>query len=86
MILAVAIILGLIGLAVHVFWLGSIVLMSVLLGLLAADVKGRRGGGVVSELVAEAKDMAGDITNAGAAEPEAPQAGFPVAAAASPVR
>ena len=63
-ILALAIICGLIGLAVHVFGLASIVLMSVLLGLIAADVRGRRGRGVISELVAEAKNVAEDITSA----------------------
>jgi hypothetical protein len=63
-ILALAIICGLIGLAAHVFMLASIVLMSVLLGLIAADVRGRRGRGVISELVAEAKNVADDITSA----------------------
>lgn len=67
-ILALAILLGLVGLAVHVVWLGSIVLMSVLLGLIAADVRGRRGRGVISVLVAEAKNVAEDVTSGGSLE------------------
>jgi hypothetical protein len=65
-ILVLALILGLIGLAFHVVWLGSIVLMSVLLGLIAADVRGRGGRGVNAELVAEANNVGEDITGGGA--------------------
>jgi hypothetical protein len=52
---------GLLGLAVHVFWLASIVAMSVALGLIAADVRGR---GVLPELAAEAKGVVAEIANA----------------------
>jgi hypothetical protein len=66
-ILALAILLALIGLAVHIVLLGAIVLMAVLLGLLAADIRSGRGRGVISELVAEAKHVAEDISSGGAA-------------------
>jgi hypothetical protein len=61
--LAAAIVLGLAGLAVHVLWLAAIVLMSVLLGLIAADMRVRGGGGVVNELVAGVKSIAGNGTD-----------------------
>jgi hypothetical protein len=67
--LAVAILLGLIGLAVHVLWFGSIVLMSVLFGLIASGLRGQRGG-VIAEMattvMVEAKSVADGISNSGA--------------------
>jgi uncharacterized membrane protein len=64
-ILALALLCGLVGLAVHVFWFVSIVLMAVLLGLAAAALRRRPGSGVVSEVVAEAKSVATEISSAG---------------------
>ena len=58
-ILCLALVCGLVGLAVHVFWFVSIVLMAVLLGLTAAAVRRRPGHGVVSEVLAEAKSRGG---------------------------
>jgi hypothetical protein len=60
-VLALALAFGLLGLAVHVFWLVAIVLMSVTLGLIAAEVRGR---GVLPELAAEAKSLAAEISSA----------------------
>jgi hypothetical protein len=69
--LALAILLGLIGLAVHVMWFGSIVLMSVLFGLIASGLRGQRGG-VIAEMattvIVEAKSVADGISNSGAKE------------------
>ena len=64
-ILVLAIVFGLIGLAVHVFALASIVLMSVLLGLIAAGIRNHRDGSVIAELTAEAKDALTDMTGRG---------------------
>ena len=61
MILVSALVFGLLGLAIHVFWLASIVLISIALGLIAADVRGR---GVLPEVVAEAKSVAAEIASA----------------------
>jgi hypothetical protein len=69
-ILALALVFGLIGFAVHAFGLAAIVLMAVLLGLIASGLRGRRGGGVISEVAtavsAEAKNLAEDIASVGA--------------------
>jgi hypothetical protein len=59
-IIALALVCGLLGLAVHVFWLAAIVLMSVLFGLIAANVRGGRG--VIPELVAEVQGVADDLS------------------------
>jgi len=68
-ILALALICGLLGLAVHVMWFAAIVLMAVLLGLIASQLRGPRGGGVVSGVVStvivEAKSVGEDIARAG---------------------
>jgi hypothetical protein len=60
-ILALALVLGLFGLFLHALWLGAIVLMAVLLGWGAAELRGRRGSGVISEVVAEAKSVVDDV-------------------------
>jgi hypothetical protein len=69
--LALAILLGLIGLAVHVLWFGSIVLMSVLFGLISSGLRGQRGG-VIAEMattvMVEAKSVADGISSGGAKE------------------
>lgn len=66
-ILALALLFGVIGLALHFFWFPSILLMALLFGLSASELRSRRGGGVISEVVttvvAEAKGVAEDITN-----------------------
>jgi cobalamin synthase len=63
--LLLALILGLIGLAVHVLWVVAIVLMALLLGLMASGVSSRRRGGVIADVAAvvatEAKSFASDI-------------------------
>jgi len=67
----VALICGLLGLAVHVLWFAAIVLMAVLLGLIASQLRDRRGGGVVSAVVStvmvEAKSVGEDIARGGSA-------------------
>jgi hypothetical protein len=73
-VLALAIALGLIGLAVHFLWIPAIVLMSVLFGLIASGLRGQRGGGVISEItttvMAEAKSVTEGISEPGTKEPE----------------
>ena len=68
-ILALALVFALIGLAVHVLWIPAIVLMSVLFGWIASELRGRSGGGVISEVattvMVEAKGVAEGIANAG---------------------
>jgi hypothetical protein len=59
-IVGLALVCGLLGLVVHVFWLAAIVLMSVLFGLIAANVRGR---GVIPELMAEAQGIADNLSN-----------------------
>jgi hypothetical protein len=59
-IIGLALVCGLLGLVVHVFWLAAIVLMSVLFGLIAANVRGGRG--VIPELVAEVQGIADDLS------------------------
>lgn len=69
--LAMAILLGFIGVAVHVVWFGSIVLMSILFGLIASGLRGQRGG-VIAEMattvMVEAKSVADGISGSGAKE------------------
>jgi hypothetical protein len=60
-ILALALVLGLFGLIIHALWLGAIVLMALLLGWGAAELKGHRGRGVISQVVAEAKNVVADV-------------------------
>jgi hypothetical protein len=68
-ILGLALLFGLIGEAVRVLWLASIVLMAILFGLIAAELRGRRagGGGVISDVVTtvmtEAKNVAEEISS-----------------------
>jgi hypothetical protein len=58
----VAIVLGGVGLAFHSLWIAAVVLMAVLWGYMASDIRSR-GGGVVSDLVGtvvgEAKEVVG---------------------------
>jgi hypothetical protein len=63
LILGFALLFGLIGLAVHFLWFISIVFMALLAGLIAADIRGARGRGIISEVVAEAKIVVEEISN-----------------------
>jgi len=59
-VLALALLFGFIGFAVHFFWLAAIVLMAVLFGLMAARLRSGKGGlvsGVVATVVAEARSV-----------------------------
>jgi hypothetical protein len=72
--LALALLFGVIGFAVHFLWFGAIVLMAVLLGLIVSEMRSRRGRGVISEVVTtvmvEAKSVAEAIASGGGNEPE----------------
>jgi hypothetical protein len=63
-VLALTFICGLIGFAVHFLWFAAVLLMAVLLGLAAAELRAGRRRGVISEVAAEAKNVAADITSA----------------------
>lgn len=71
-ILALALLFGAIGFAVHFFWFPSILLMAVLFGLSASELRSQRGGGVISEVVStvvsEAKGIAEDAMSAEASQ------------------
>ena len=62
-VLALAFAFGLTGFAVHVLWFVAVVLMAVLLGLSAAELRGHRRRGVISEVVTEVKNVAEDLTS-----------------------
>jgi MMPL family len=65
--LAVALICALLALAVEAFAYISVVLMSVLLGLMASNLRSTRvRGGVIAEVVVEAKSLRADILSSGA--------------------
>lgn len=72
--LGLALVFGLAGLAVHFLWVGSIVVMAVLLGLNASGLRGRGDRGVISEVVSEVKIMAQEVTRTDEPEPVAPEA------------
>jgi hypothetical protein len=62
-ILSVAIIFGLAGFAVHVLWIGAVVVMALLWGYIAAGLeRSRRGGGVISDVATTVADEARDLT------------------------
>ena len=79
--LALAILFGVIGFAVHFLWFGSIVLMAILLGLIVSEMRGRRGKSVISEVVTtvmvEAKSVADALASGGdkVPEPDGPSSG-----------
>ena len=79
--LALAILFGVIGFAVHFLWFGAIVLMAVLLGLIVSEMRSRRGKSVISEVVTtvmvEAKSVAEAIASGAdkVPEPEGPSSG-----------
>jgi hypothetical protein len=63
-VLVLALVFSLAGFEVRALWLVSIVLMTLLLGLMAAGLRGADGGGsVISEVVAEAKILREDIAS-----------------------
>jgi Flp pilus assembly protein TadB len=72
--LALAILFGVIGFAVHFLWFGSIVLMAVLLGLIVSEMRSRRGKSVIADVVTtvmvEAKNVAEAIASGGDKVPE----------------
>jgi hypothetical protein len=69
-ILTLALLFGLIGFGLHFLWFVSVVLMALLLGLFASELRGRAGGGVVSDVAnavrEEAHNVAQEVTGAGA--------------------
>ena len=68
-VLALAFICGLVGFAVHFFWFAAVLLMAVLLGLAAAELRAGRRRGLISEVAAEAKNVAADLTSTEEPEP-----------------
>jgi hypothetical protein len=62
-VLSAALLLGLFGFLLHILWFGSVVLMAVLLGQIATDFQGRRGGGAISEVVGTAVDEAREVVH-----------------------
>jgi hypothetical protein len=67
--LSLAIIFGLIGLAAHVLWIVSIVLMALLWGFIASELgSSRREGGVISDVVtavvSETRDVTKEVSHA----------------------
>jgi hypothetical protein len=69
LLLSVAIILGLVGFAVHVLWIGAVVLMALLWGYIASGLESsRRRGGVISDVattvVVEARNLTKEVSNA----------------------
>jgi len=70
-ILALALVFGVIGFAVHFFWFPAIVLMAALFGLIASGLRGTRGG-VFSEVVATVMTETRNIAEATAPDAERP--------------
>jgi hypothetical protein len=64
--MAIALVLGLIGFAVHFLWFAAIVMMSILFGLMASELRARRSRGVIVEVVdavvTEAKNVVEAVT------------------------
>jgi hypothetical protein len=56
---------GVLGLAIHLFWIVSIVLMALLAGLIGAEARHQRGHGLVAEVVAEARAAIDDMGKPG---------------------
>ena len=69
--LALAMVLGALGFVVHLFWIGALVVMAVMLGSMVAQRQGnpRRGGGVVSEVVAAVVDEVREIADSASGSP-----------------
>jgi hypothetical protein len=63
LILSVAIIFGLAGFAVHVLWIGAVVVMALLWGYIAAGLESsRRGGDVIFDVATTVADEARGLT------------------------
>ena len=67
---ALALIFGFIGLAVHVVWIVAIVLMAILFGLLASEMGNRGGRSVISEVAGQVGAVVEEIKS-GSGEGEA---------------
>jgi hypothetical protein len=63
-VLSVAIVLAVIGVAVHALWIVAIVVMAVLWGMVAADLRRERGRGVMAEVVTTVVDEAKGVAHA----------------------
>jgi hypothetical protein len=74
-VIALALVCSVIGFAVHAFWFGSIVLMAMLFGLTAAELRTARGRGIISEVVSEARIVTQEITGGEGSDPDPPTAG-----------
>jgi hypothetical protein len=70
-ILSVAIVLGGLGLAFHPLWIAAVVLMAVLWGYMASDIR-TRGGGVVSDVVGAVVGEAKEVSKAASGQVSAP--------------
>jgi hypothetical protein len=57
----VALLLGLLGLGIHVLWFGSVIVMAILVGLMASDL--RSGGSVISGLATTVADEVRGLAN-----------------------
>jgi hypothetical protein len=79
LILSLAIIFGLVGFAVHVLWIGAVIVMALLWGYIASGLRSsRHGGGVISDVVTTIGDEARDLkkeVSGGAREADADSAG-----------
>ncbi len=64
-VMSLAILFGLLGFALHIFWIVAIVLMALLWGLLVSELGSLRGGGRTSEtmkaVVAEAREVKDEV-------------------------
>jgi hypothetical protein len=70
LILSLAIIFGLVGFAVHVLWIGAVIVMALLWGYIASGLRSsRHGGGVISDVPTtigdEARDLKKDVSGGG---------------------
>jgi Flp pilus assembly protein TadB len=76
--ITLALVFGVIGLAVHVLWIVSIIFMAMQFGLIASELGNRRGRGVVSEVVHEVATVveevkSGDSSSSGDVKAEVDQ-------------
>jgi hypothetical protein len=70
-ILSVAIVLGLVGFAFHPLWIATVVVMAVLWGYMASEIRSR-GGGVVSDVVGTVVSEAKEVVKAASDQASAP--------------
>jgi hypothetical protein len=74
-VIALALVCSVIGFAVHAFWLASIVLMAILFGLVAAELRSARGRGVISEVMSEARVITEEVTSGRGSDSDPPVPG-----------